>query len=164
MAEKRRKIGSFCALKSASGGASDKLATVEIFPATEWEDGLHGQYRIRVNRSWHAEGEGARYCDRTAVGRYLANLVGLMEDDAPATLQRRRVHKLEPCWVPCGPVDPELGIQLQNCQARVVSEDSIIGQDGRQYVAVSAVELGGVRLMPLEEINFYENKKAHPER
>lgn len=164
MAERRQKLGSFCALKH-TGGASEKLATVEVFAAQEWSNGEPGQYRLRVNRSWDDVDDGTRYRNRAAVGDYLASLLALMDGDEPAKFQRREVSKLEPCWVPCGPVDPELGIQLQSCQARIVSEDTVIGQDGRQYVVVSAVELGGIRLMPLDDVKFYQTKKekAHSE-
>ncbi len=73
--------------------------------------------------------------------------------------KRRDVHVQEPCWIDCGPEDRELGIQLKSCQARVVSADSVIGADGRQYVAVSAYELGGVRIMPVDELRFYDGQK-----
>ena len=68
---------------------------------------------------------------------------------------RRKVRPQEPCWLDYGPEDRELGIQLRSCQARIVSADSVIGADGRQYVAVSAAALGGVRIMPVDNLRFY---------
>ena len=80
-----------------------------------------------------------------------------MSELKPGTLiPRREVHPQEPCWLDYGPEDRETGIQLRSCQARIVSADSVIGADGRQYVAVSAYELGGVRIMAVDDLRFYD--------
>ena len=78
---------------------------------------------------------------------------------AGTLFKRRDVHVQEPCWIDCGPEDRELGIQLKSCQARVVSADKVIGADGRQYVAISAFQLGGVRIVPLDDLRFYDDKR-----
>lgn len=71
---------------------------------------------------------------------------------------RRAVHPQEPCWLDYGPEDKATGLQFKSCQARVVSADSVIGADGRQYVAISAYELGGVRLMAIDDLRFYDRQ------
>ena len=48
---------------------------------------------------------------------------------------------------------------LRSCQARVVSNDTVIGMDGRQYVVVSAVEIG-TRLMAVDDLRFYDKGRA----
>ncbi len=158
MAEHRTKLGTFCATQSANG-TPVKLATVEVFPATEWDESEQGLYRLRVNRSW-VNGKG-EYMDLAGVGRCLAGFVARMDDsdpDRPCTPPaRREVHALDPCWADYGPKDKD-GMQYESCQARVVSDDTVIGIDGRQYVVVSAPELGGVRLMAIDDLRFYDRQ------
>ena len=158
MAEHRTKLGTFCATQSANG-TPVKLATVEVFPATAWGEEEQGLYRLRINRSW-INGKG-EYMDLAGVGRCLAGFVARMDDSDPdrpcPPPARREVHTLEPCWADYGPKDKD-GLQYESCQARVVSDDTVIGMDGRQYVAVSAPELGGVRLMAIDDLRFYDRQ------
>ena len=123
----------------------------------EWDESEQGLYRLRVNRSW-VNGKG-EYMDLAGVGRCLAGFVARMDDsdpDRPCTPPvRREVHALDPCWADYGPKDKD-GMQYESCQARVVSDDTVIGMDGRQYVVVSAPELGGVRLMAIDDLRFYD--------
>lgn len=85
----------------------------------------------------------------------------MSELKAGTLFPRRKVRPQEPCWLDYGPEDRATGVQLRSCQARVVSADSVIGADGRQYVAVSAYELGGVRIMPVDELRFYKKEKSN---
>ena len=86
----------------------------------------------------------------------------MAELKAGTLFRRREVHPQEPCWLDYGPIDRETGLQFRSCQARIASADSVIGADGKQYVAVSAVELGGVRIMAVDDLRFYDGK-SHPQ-
>ena len=157
MAEKRQKIGAICLKFEASCGA--KSMKIDVFPASEWEDGLRGYFRLRRDGSWD-DLKRSPYRSAKAVAQYIAAFVREHLDGStrkrPA---RREVHCLEPCWLDYGPDDPALGLQLKSCDARIVSEDTVIGEDGRQYVVISAQELGGIRLMPVDELRFYDRKE-----
>ena len=83
----------------------------------------------------------------------------MSELKAGTLFPRREVHPQEPCWLDYGPEDKATGLQFRSCQARVVSADSVIGADGRQYVAISAYELGGVRIMAVDDLRFYDGNK-----
>ena len=159
MAENRTKLGTICISQSVDS-ASVKLATVDIFPATEWDKEEQGLYRLRVNRSW-INGKG-EYMELAGVGQCVASFVARLDGSDPdrpcSPPARRKVHTLEPCWVDYGPKDKD-GMQYESCQARVVSNDTVIGMDGRQYVVVSAVEIG-TRLMAVDDLRFYDGKKT----
>lgn len=159
MAEKRRKISTICA--KFETGKGTKLLKIELFPASEWADGSKGYFRLRKDRSWD-EPKRSPYRSAKAAAQYIASLVrDFLDGTTRARPPRREVHRLEPCWVDCGPEDPSLHMQLDTCCARIVSEDSVIGEDGRQYVVVSAPELGGVRLMAIDDLRFYDRQGAH---
>ena len=159
MAEKRRKISTICA--KFETGKDTKLMKIELFPADEWADGSKGYFRLRKDRAWD-EPKRSPYRSAKAVAQYIAGLVrDHLDGTTRARPPRREVHALEPCWADCGPEDPILHMQLDSCCARIVSEDSVIGEDGRQYVAVSAPELGGVRLMAIDDLRFYDKEKTN---
>ncbi len=154
MSETRSKIASFC-LKTEANGNRTALK-VEIFPAVEWEDGDAGFYRLRKAGKWDDLSDDYPYRSAEAVGRYVADAVARhLEETTDVQPPRRTVHMQESCFAPYGPRDELLGLQ-EHCHARVVSEDTIIGADGRQYVAVSAYELGGTRLMAIDDLRFYD--------
>ena len=159
MAEKRQKIGTICAKFGAGKGT--KSIKIELFPASEWADGSKGYFRLRKDGAWD---DLKRYPYRSgkAVAQYIAGHVrDFLDGTTRARSPRREVHALEPCWADCGPEDPSLHMQFDTCCARIVSEDSVIGEDGRQYVVVSAPELGGVRLMAIDDLRFYDRQGAH---
>ena len=157
MAEKRRKISTICA--KFETGKGTKLLKIELFPASEWADGSKGYFRLRKDRSWD-EPKRSPYRSAKAVAQYIAGLVrDHLDGTTRARPPRREVHRLEPCRVDYGPDDHDLGIPLRSCQARVVSNDTVIGMDGRQYVVVSAVEIG-TRLMAVDDLRFYDKGRA----
>lgn len=162
MSEKRRKIASFCLKNEAK-----QSVQAEVFPSALWEDGQEGFYRIRQDGRWKdCEGEFP-YRSAEAVSLYIGGLVreALAQSDAAAAepVKLRKCEPLERCFVPCGPVDAEIGIQLESCEARVMSNNFVIGQDGRQYIAVSAHALGGTVIVAVDDVNFYEETKSPKE-
>lgn len=157
MSEKRKKSATILIKTEANAGKT--AVKVELFPAAQWERERECLFRLRVNGAW-VNNEQAIYFSVGAVNECLAGLIKEVFDEAGVSQPaRREVHALDPCWVDYGPDDHDLGIPLRSCQARVVSNDSVIGMDGRQYVVVSAVEIG-TRLMPVDDLRFYDGKKT----
>lgn len=164
MSEKRKKSATILIKTEANGGKA--AVKVELFPAAQWERERDCLFRLRVNGAW-VNNEQTIYFSRGAVNEYLGKRLEEVFDEAGVSQPvRREVHALDPCWVDYGPDDHDLGIPLRSCQARVVSNDSVIGMDGRQYVVVSAVEIG-TRLMAVDDLRFYDKGRAgqcHSER
>ena len=157
MSEKRKKSATILIKTEANRG--NTAVKVELFPAAQWERERECLFRLRVNGAW-VNNEQAIYFSVGAVNEYLAGLIKEVFDEAGVSQPvRREVHALAPCWVDYGPDDHDLGIPMHSCQARVVSNDTVIGMDGRQYVVVSAVEIG-TRLMAVDDLRFYDGKKT----
>lgn len=159
MSEKRSKIAAFCLKNEARQDTK-----IEVYPSTLWEDGKEGFYRLRQDGRWIDLDGGFPYRSADAVSLYIGEQAGLvLRQVSPAAavpLPVRKCDPLTPCWAPYGPVDRELGIQFSSCCARVVSQNYIIGRDGRQYIAVSAPELGGTMIMAADELNFYPKEET----
>lgn len=157
MSEKRKKSATILIKTEANAGKTS--VKVELFPAAQWERERDCLFRLRVNGAW-VNNEQSIYYSVGAVNEYLAGLMKEVFDEAGVSQSgRREVHALDPCWLDYGPDDHDLGIPLRSCQARVVSNDSVIGMDGRQYVVVSSVEIG-TRLMAVDDLRFYDGKKT----
>ena len=156
MSEKRKKSATILIKTEANAGKT--AVKVELFPATQWERERECLFRLRVNGAW-VNNEQAIYFSGGAVNEYLAKLLNeIFDDSGVAQPVRREVHALDPCWLDYGPDDHDLGIPMHSCQARVISNDTVIGMDGRQYVVVSAVEIG-TRLMAVDDLRFHDKEK-----
>ncbi|MBO4312563.1 MAG: hypothetical protein J5828_06155 [Desulfovibrionaceae bacterium] len=155
MSEKRKKCAACCLKLKA------KSVKVELFEATEWEDGEPGCVRVRIDGRWHNAPEGSRlWLDVENVGALVARL--LMDDgslpEPRAVPERPNVSRAQLVSMPCGPYTRR-GEPLGTALGRIASEDALLGCDGRWYVIVS----GGIEPLHFvahDDLTFPPERKS----
>ncbi|MBQ3060456.1 MAG: hypothetical protein IJD16_09135 [Desulfovibrio sp.] len=135
MSEKRKKFAVFCLKLKA------KRIKVELFDADQWADGEPECVRARIDGRWHDTPDGSRlWLDAEDVARLIQSL--LLEDGqlpAPPPVPERPVLRYaQPVSLPCGPYTSK-GEPLGMERGRILSEDAVLGHDGRWYVVVGGV-------------------------
>lgn len=99
------------------------------------------------------------YRSADAVASYVAQRLRLvLRNFSPVRPLRRKVESLQRAFMDVGPDDHLLGIPLHSVEVRIVSEDSVIGEDGRQYVVVNSVATGTV-LVAVDDLRFYDKEE-----
>lgn len=148
MSEKRKKIASFC-LKSRANTAHK----VELFDAEEWPDGPRGSARLRIDGRWKDGPDKARlFLNASGVADVVQRL--LIEGGLPAAPCRPQVRKGQIVSVPCAPYDDD-GFAWGSEQGRIVSDDVLLGHDGRWYAVISGVTVK-TRFFPCEDLGGLE--------
>lgn len=133
MAEKRKKNASFC-LKIGA-----KSVKVELFDATQWDDGTAGCVRIRIDGRWH-DGLAGESIYLQPAG--VADLVGKLLSglDLPAPQQKPVVRKGQRISLPVGGY-VEDGVEYIGGteSGSIWFEQVLLGHDGRYYVCASGI-------------------------
>ena len=156
MSEKRTKFAEILLKIGAKTGR--KTVKIEVFPSGQWDDGKDGYFRLRVDGRW-SDPERYPYRSADAVASHVAQRLWLaLRNSTPARPPRRKVVSLQRAFMDVGPDDHLLGIPLHSAEVRIVSEDSVIGEDGRQYVVVNSVATGTV-LAAVDELRFYDGQE-----
>lgn len=156
MSEKRTKFAEISLKTWAKSGR--KTVKIEVFPSDQWWDGKDGYFRLRVDGYW-SDPERYPYRSADAVASYVAQRLRLvLRNSSPVRPLRRKVESLQRAFMDVGPDDHLLGIPLHSVEVRIVSEDSVIGEDGRQYVVVNSVATGTV-LVAIDDLRFYDKEE-----
>lgn len=149
MAEKRKFSKVFCVKNNAKTSYK-----IEVFPAEQWENGVVGQYRLRINRKWSEPPEANSYYTQAMIFEILQNLsFGSCQTlaDAPNLPCGSRVK------VTTEKIATDLG-EVRMCACTFTSTPPIRGYDGNFYVGV--LLLGkGVAFVPVEDIEIIRLKK-----
>ena len=156
MSEKRTKIAEILLKTEAKGDR--KTVKIEVFPSEQWDDGKDGYFRLRVDGHW-SDPERYPYRSASAVASHVAQRLWLaLRNSTSVRPLRRKVESLQRAFMDVGPDDHLLGIPLGSAEVRIVSEDSVIGEDGRQYVVVNSVATGTV-LVAIDDLRFYDKEE-----
>ena len=137
MSEKRKKIAAFCLKIGAT------TVKVELFEAELWEDGEPASFRARINGRWHDTPSGEKlWLDFEEVAALMRNLLLFGSDvpPPPSLPPRPVVKKGQLVSLPCGPYSSR-GEPLCRELGRIVSEDTMLGHDGKWYVIAGGVKV-----------------------
>ena len=157
MSEKRTKFAEILLKTEAKGDR--KTVKIEVFPSDQWDDGKDGYFRLRVDGHW-SDPEKYPYRSADAVASHVAQRLRLvLRNSSPVRPLRRKVQSLQRAFMDVGPDDHLLGIPLHSAEVRIVSEDSVIGEDGRQYVVVNSVATG-TALVAVDDLRFYDKEEG----
>ena len=141
MSEKRTKLARISVKVAGVKGT----LLIELFDATQWDDGHEGQVRLRVGGHMMAQ-----YQTLQEVGdfltRYIAGEDPRMKPDTPPVVKRGTRISL-----PCEPFDKGEYIGIEG--GFIESDDVVRGHDGRWYCIASGTtrRLG---LVPIDEITL----------
>lgn len=138
MSEKRAKLARI-SVKTTGGNP----VLIELFDASQWDDGPAGQVRLRVGGRMF---DG--YRELTEIGEIVTKIVAGEEPDlkpeTPPVVKRGTRISL-----PCEPFEKGEYIGIEG--GFIESDDVVLGKDGRWYCVASGTTRR-IGLVPLDEI------------